>query len=181
LNLAYLSIGSNIDPERNLPEAVARLAQYGHIRAVSSVWESAPVGFAQQANFLNAAVLLATELSAEELRAGPIAGIEAALGRVRTENKNAPRPIDIDIMLYNQDILDVGHRHIPDPEIRGRSFVAIPLAEIAPAYIHPETGETLGAIADRFSAARLTMRLRADVRLLPSSLPDGYTTGLHPI
>jgi len=164
-NLAYLSLGSNVEPERNLPAAVARLGRWGRVRAVSAVWESAPVGFADQPNFLNAAALLETGLSAQGLRQEAIASIETALGRVRTANKNAPRTIDIDIMLFNHDVLQVGQRRIPNPEVLERPFVAIPLAEIAPDYVHPETGQTLRQIARRFDPAGAGMSRRDDVAL----------------
>lgn len=164
-NLAYLSLGSNIEPERHLPAAVTHLAQYGYVRAVSTVWETRPVGFSHQPNFLNAALLLETDLSARALREEAIASIEATLGRVRTENKNAPRTIDIDIMLFNRDILQVGRRRIPDPEVLERPFVAIPLAEIAPDYIHPQTGQALKDIARRFDPMAAGMRRRDDVEL----------------
>lgn len=164
-NLAYLSLGSNIEPERNLPAAVALLEQFGRVTAVSSAWQSAPVGFTEQADFLNAAVLLETPLSAQALREQGIAQIEKDLQRVRTENKNAPRTIDIDIMLFNEEVLSLGQRHIPDPEVLERPFVAIPLAEIAPGYVHPQTGQTLEQIAGRFDPAAAGMSRREDVAL----------------
>jgi 2-amino-4-hydroxy-6-hydroxymethyldihydropteridine diphosphokinase len=164
-NLAYLSLGSNIEPERNLPAAVALLEQFGRVIAVSSVWQSAPVGFTQQEDFLNAAVLLETPLSAQALREQGIAQIEKSLKRVRTENKSAPRTIDIDIMLFNAEVFSLGQRHIPDPEVLERPFVAIPLAEIAPDYVHPETGRTLEQIASRFDPAAAGMSRRGDVAL----------------
>ncbi len=164
-NLAYLSLGSNIAPESNLPAAVAQLAQYGRVRAVSTVWQTAPVGFTAQPDFLNAAVLLETPLSARALREQAIAQIERELKRERTENKNAPRTIDIDIMLFNNDVLTVGRRRIPDPEVRERPFVALPLAEIAPDYVHPEIGQTLRQIADQFDVAAAGMVRREDVVL----------------
>jgi 2-amino-4-hydroxy-6-hydroxymethyldihydropteridine diphosphokinase len=165
-NLAYLSLGSNVEPEHNLPAAVDRLGHWGHVRAVSTVWESAPLGFADQPNFLNAAALLETGLSAQGLRREAIAATEAALGRVRTANKNAPRTIDIDIMLFNHDVLQVGRRHIPSPEVLERPFVAIPLAEIAPDYVHPETGQPLHQIAGRFDPVAAGMCRRDDVTLV---------------
>jgi 2-amino-4-hydroxy-6-hydroxymethyldihydropteridine diphosphokinase len=109
--------------------------------------------------------LLETDLSARALREEAIASIEAELGRVRTENKNAPRTIDIDIMLFNHDILQVGRRRIPDPEVLERAFVAIPLAEIAPDYLHPQTGQALKDIARRFDPVAAGMRRRDDVEL----------------
>ena len=170
MNLAYLSLGSNIEPERNLPLAVAHLARFGRVRAVSSVWESAPAGLTEQPNFLNAAVLLETSLEAQVLREQAIAQVEMALGRIRTENKNAPRTIDIDIMLFNHDVLQVGRRHIPDPEILERPFVAIPLAEIDPDYVHPETGQTLKQIAQPLQRGGIT--LRSEVILWSGVAPD---------
>ena len=163
MNAAYLSLGSNIEPERHLRAAVQQLAHYGRVRAVSTVWETLPWGRADQPNFLNAVVLLETPLSAEAIRREAIPAIEAALGRVRTADKNAPRTIDIDLMLYNRERLQLGSRHIPDPEVLARPFVAIPLAEIAPDYCHPETGQTMRAIAASLSPAG--MRPRPDIRL----------------
>lgn len=165
LNLAYLSLGSNIEPDRCLPAAVALLARYGRVSAVSTVWQTAPVGFADQPDYLNAAVLLETPLSAQALREQAIAHIEGELGRVRTENKNAPRTIDIDIMLFNDAVLNVGQRRIPDPEVLERPFVAIPLAEIAPDTVHPETGKTLKEIASQFDPDASGMMRRNDVIL----------------
>ena len=164
-NLAYLSLGSNIEPERNLRAAVAHLAGLGQVRAVSTVWETLPVGFSAQPNFLNAVVLLETQLSALALREEAIPAIETAQERVRTDNKNAPRTIDIDIMLFNRDVLQVGRRLIPDPEVLERPFVAIPLAEIAPDYVHPETDQTLRGVAGQFDPGASGMQPRNDVEL----------------
>jgi 2-amino-4-hydroxy-6-hydroxymethyldihydropteridine diphosphokinase len=164
MNQAYLSLGSNIQPEKNLPEAVARLAQFGMVRAVSVVWETAPYGFTDQPNFLNAALLLDTPLAAKALLTEAIATIEDALGRVRKKNKNAPRTIDLDLVLFNREVLQLGWRHIPAPEVETRPFVAIPLAEIAPDYVHPESGQTLRQIAGRMSQEG--MQPRIDVILL---------------
>ena len=165
VNLAYLSLGSNIEPELNLPAAVTQLARYGRVRAISTVWETLPVGFTDQPNFLNLALILETRLSAQALRNEAIAAIETALGRVRSENKNAPRTIDIDIMLFNHDALQINERHIPDPEVLERAFVAIPMAEIAPNYVHPETGQTLQAIAQQFDSMQAGMHRRGDILL----------------
>jgi 2-amino-4-hydroxy-6-hydroxymethyldihydropteridine diphosphokinase len=79
-----------------------------------------------------------------------ITEIESALKRVRTENKHGPRTIDIDITLFNPLVTDLGSRHIPDGAILKFAYVAIPLAEIAPYYIHPKTGQTILKIAQRF-------------------------------
>jgi 2-amino-4-hydroxy-6-hydroxymethyldihydropteridine diphosphokinase len=162
-NLVYLSLGSNIEPAENLRAAVEQLATQTKLIAVSSVWETKPVGLAEQPNFLNAAAIVKTSLTAEQFKQEVIRPIEQRLGRVRLANKNAPRPIDIDIMLFNRQVLQLGQRHIPSPEIIERPFVAIPLAEIAPDYQHPEVGQTLAEIAGRFEVNQMEMRLRPDV------------------
>ncbi len=146
-NRAYLSLGSNIEPEQNLPAAVRALASFGRIVTVSNVWESAPLG-SSGANFLNAAVLLETELSAAEIYQRAIPQVERQLGRVRDpHDKNAPRTIDVDLSLFNHDVFEwAGHR-IPDPDIMTRPFVAIPLAELDPDYVHPTEQRRLADIA----------------------------------
>jgi 2-amino-4-hydroxy-6-hydroxymethyldihydropteridine diphosphokinase len=150
---AYLALGSNIEPEANLPRAVSLLAERCRVLAVSRVYESAPVGNAGGANFLNAAVLVETPLDAADLKAGVLRPIESQLGRVRTADKNAPRTIDLDVALFNRDVLDVGDRHVPDPDILAFGHVALPLADLDPDYRHPETGQTLAEIAARFAAS----------------------------
>jgi len=163
---AYLALGSNIAPETNLPAAVRELAACGRIVRASRVWETPPEGFPDQPHYLNAAVLLETTLSAADLHDVAIAAIEHKLGRVRDpRNRNAPRTIDIDLALFNRDVLQVGHRRIPDPDILTRAFVAVPLAELDRDYVHPEDGRTLAAIAAALTATMPEIRLRPDVRL----------------
>jgi 2-amino-4-hydroxy-6-hydroxymethyldihydropteridine diphosphokinase len=165
---ALLSLGSNVEPEKNLLAAVRELGRYGRVRQVSGVWQSPPLGNTDQPDYLNAALWLETSLSAWELKETAIAEVEARLGRVRGADRNAQRTIDIDIMLFNHECFRIGQRSIPDPEVLERPFVAIPLAEIAPDYIHPETGETLAEIAARFDPENSGMRLRWDLHLDPT-------------
>lgn len=162
-NTLYLSLGSNIAPETNLPAAVKLLGELTEVVAVSSVWESQPVGFTKQANFLNAAAIVSSPLSAVRFKQEVIWPIERRLRRVRSRNKNGPRTIDLDIILFNNDILTLAGSHIPDPELLERPFLAIPLAEIAPNYRHPETGQRLQDIAKSFVINADEMRLRPDV------------------
>jgi 2-amino-4-hydroxy-6-hydroxymethyldihydropteridine diphosphokinase len=164
---ALLSLGSNMEPEKNLSAAVRELGRYGRVLRVSAVWESPSLGGPAQSDYLNAALWLETSLSARELKETAISAIETGLGRVRGDDRNAPRTIDIDIMLYDRVQMGIGRRCIPDPEVLERPFVAIPLAEIAPDYIHPETGETLAEIAARFDPKASGMRLRRDVIVGP--------------
>lgn len=164
MNIAYLSLGSSLDKERNLPAGVRLLAQHGRILAVSPVYETAPVGNADDPTFFNAAVVLATPLDAETLKASVLRAVEDQLGRQRTADRNAPRTFDADIALFNHQILTVAGRRIPDPDILRHAHIAVPLADVAPDYRHPESGETLADIAARLRAAASLVR-RDDVAL----------------
>ncbi len=163
MNRAYLSLGSNIKPKANLRAAVAMLAAQTHLLAVSSVWETAPLGITDQPNFLNMAVLVETELSARQLKWNVLRHIETVLHRNRNGHRFGPRTIDIDLMLFNREIFNLDGHHIPSAEVLERAFVAIPLAEISPEYRHPETGQTLAAIAANFEIKKEKMLLRPDV------------------
>jgi 2-amino-4-hydroxy-6-hydroxymethyldihydropteridine diphosphokinase len=166
MNCAFISLGSNIDSEYNMREAVRRLSLRCRLLAVSPVYETAPVGKTDQPNFLNAAALVETSLAAPELKTQVLQAIEHELGRVRTADKNAPRTIDLDISLFNDEILDIGPRHIPDPDILKFAHVAVPLADLAPELRHPETGQALGQIARNLPAKGLAHR--ADIVPWPS-------------
>ena len=160
---AFVALGSNIDPELNLPAAVRELATLGEIAAVSRVYESPPVDGSAQANYLNAAVLLLTDLSAETLCRQSLPAIEATLGRVRDpHDKNAARTIDLDLVLYDEDVLTIDHRRIPDPEISERPFLAVPLAELDPKCHVPGLGRTLSDVAASF-AGNSTLTVRSDI------------------
>ena len=151
-NRAYVSLGSNIEPEKNIKAALQLLAKYTTLAAVSTIWETEPVGFKAQANFLNGAAMVETGLSAPELKEQVLQRIEQELGRTRSANKNGPRTIDLDISLFNDEVLAFAGCQIPSAEVLERSFVAIPMAEIAPDYVHPLTGQTLAEIAGKFAA-----------------------------
>jgi 2-amino-4-hydroxy-6-hydroxymethyldihydropteridine diphosphokinase len=160
--IAYLSLGSNVDKEVNLPAAVRLLATHGRVLAVSAVYETAPVGNPGDPSFFNAAVALETTMQPAELKQQVLASIEQQLGRQRSADPNASRTIDIDISLYDDAVLDLGKRHIPDPEIVRYPHIAVPLADLAPDYRHPETDETLAQIAARVTAAAGQPLLRRD-------------------
>ncbi|QDU38552.1 2-amino-4-hydroxy-6-hydroxymethyldihydropteridine pyrophosphokinase [Maioricimonas rarisocia] len=165
LNLAYLSLGSNVGPEHYLPAAVEKLRCVGEVLRVSRVWQSPPVGYVHQPDFCNAAVLLEIDLGAAELKREVIARIESDLDRVRDpRNRSGPRTVDIDIALFNEDLISIGGNRIPDPEILIRPFLAVPLAEIDPTYRHPQTGETLQAVARRLRP-HASLHERHDIRL----------------
>lgn len=149
----FVSLGSNIEPEANLAQAVRLLRSKCTVGAVSSIYRTAPQGFREQADFLNMAVKLMTVLSPESFKTDVLDWIERELGRMRDpNNKNAPRTIDLDISLWGDAVFEYGAKpwRIPDPDIVRFAHAAIPLAEIAPDFIHPTEGVTLAEIAARF-------------------------------
>lgn len=165
---AFISLGSNIHPEANLPEALGRLVSIGRVLRVSSAYRNPAVGPGPQPDFVNAAVLVETSLAPGEIRAR-LRLIEAERGRIRQENKYAPRTIDLDLCYLGQTDQEFNGWSLPDPEANQLAHLAIPLAELEPGFRHPRTGETLEAIAER-------LRLRARLTPEPSivlSAPGG--------
>jgi 2-amino-4-hydroxy-6-hydroxymethyldihydropteridine diphosphokinase len=162
-----IMLGSNIQPELHLPAAVRELQALGDVLAISSVWQTAPVGFLDQADFCNAAVLLETPLDSVELLAR-LRDIENRLGRVRDPlNKNAPRTIDLDLAVVPGPPRMVAGRMLPDPDLSKRVFLAIPLQEILPDF-HLPSGRPISEVAaelrDR-DAEKLRLRPRKEIKL----------------
>ena len=137
----YLGLGSNASPQKNLRLALRELeTRYGEL-AVSRVYRSAAVGF-DGADFLNLVVRVQTEDSALAICDG-IEHIHSLAGRVRGGDKWASRPLDIDLLLYN-DLIDCDRPvRVPRDDILKYSFVLRPLAELAPDQVHPATGKTM--------------------------------------
>lgn len=136
----YLGLGSNITPAKNLPRALELLHKYVVVETISTAWESPSVG-EPGPDFLNAVVRINSALQPNDLKDRVIHPIEAQLGRVRTEDKNAPRPIDIDILVVDQQTYT--------DEVWIYPHLALPLAELIPDLTHPVTGETIASVADR--------------------------------
>ena len=152
-NLAYLSLGSNIgDRDGHLRDAIARLAAEGRVVAVSSFYETEPVEVTDQAWFLNCAVALETTDTPEELMA-TLLQIEREMGRQRVQRKG-PRTIDLDILLFGDEVIDSPELTIPHPALHQRRFVLAPLAEIAPETRHPMLKRTIRELLDALPAGQ---------------------------
>jgi 2-amino-4-hydroxy-6-hydroxymethyldihydropteridine diphosphokinase len=143
---AYISVGSNIEPEKNIPEALEKLKKYVRVKATSTFYRTMPIGRPEHSAFLNGAWQIDAEQTARELKFHVLRQIEAELGRVRTEDKYAPRTIDLDIVLYGDMVIDEPGLCVPDPDIRQRAFIAVPLLELAPRLVLPDTGELLSSL-----------------------------------
>jgi len=147
VTLAYLSLGSNVgDRAAQLHEAIARLRAAGRVIAASSIYETEPVEFTEQPWFLNCAVALETDQTAQQLMTAILA-IEEEMGRRRVQKKG-PRSIDIDILLFGDMIVDSTDLTIPHPAMQHRRFVLDPLAEIAPEVLHPGLRKTIAELRD---------------------------------
>ena len=151
--LAYIGFGSNIKPLENLVCALQLLTEHVTVERVAQTWESPAVG-SRGPNFLNTAAAIRTPLPPELLKTLVLRRVERELGRVRTANKNAPRTIDLDILVYEGRVLD--------PKVWTDSFVAVPLAELLPDLRHTQTGESLSQAAQRLSA-QTPLKLRSEI------------------
>ena len=156
-NQVVIALGSNIEKEQNLPRAIELLREMCVVTAVSPIYETEPVGLLNQPNFWNTAVLLQTDLTASQIKQQLIGSIETKLKRVRQADKNAPRTIDADIVLFNDAVFaydggDGRSRPIPDPDLAKFPHVAVPVADLLPNFPHPQTGEPLGELAQRLLA-----------------------------
>ncbi len=139
--MIYLGLGSNIDPERNLKLGIEELGRrFGQLE-LSGVYQSAAVGF-EGPDFWNLVVGCTTTLSPAEVH-GEIEIIHEMAGRHRGEDRFSSRPLDIDLLLYDDRVIDEPPARLPRSDILEYSFVLRPLAELAPDLVHPVTGKTM--------------------------------------
>ena len=146
---AYLGLGSNLGNRSELLEVAMLMISEsaGKIVASSPVYESEPVGFEGGSDFLNMVVCIETNLKPSGLL-GRILMIESRLGRVRCETRYSSRTIDIDILLYDNEIIDDENLVIPHPQMSARKFVLLPLNELVPDLLHPLLGKTIRELLD---------------------------------
>ncbi len=138
MNTAYLLLGSNIEPVENTCRAISQLRLVVSIVSASRTWETRSIG-SPGPDYLNLAIKVLTELDRLALKEQVINKIERSLGRVRSEDKNAPRTIDIDILVFNGEITE--------PKLWDRPYEALPLADLLPDLVHPGRQVKLREIA----------------------------------
>ncbi len=156
---AYIGLGSNLgEREATIRTALAAIADLPDtdLVRVSSLYDTEPVGEMDQPNFLNAVALVDTELDPHQLLWNLML-VEKRLGRVRTQ-RWGPRTLDLDLLLYGDEIIEDPDLRVPHPEIIRRSFVLVPLVELEPRLVHPGTGETMATHLSRLGARPLVKR-----------------------
>ena len=143
----FLGLGSDLgDREDNLRQVVKVLGKSaGKITAVSPVYETEPVGFRGKGDFLNMVICIETFLSPPALLE-KLMLTESQLGRIRSETRNISRIIDIDILLYGNEVINESSLIVPHPRMHERRFVLVPLNDIAPDLVHPVTGKTISEL-----------------------------------
>lgn len=148
MQTAYLLIGGNLGNRlKNLKQAVELIGSGGgKITGISSVYETAAWGKTDQPSFLNQVVALETALPASELLSALLA-IEEKMGRKRID-RYGPRLIDIDILLYGQEVHSSRHLKVPHPELPNRRFALVPLAELAGNLVHPVLHQSISNLLD---------------------------------
>lgn len=141
---AYIGMGSNLGERRqNLKEAREKIAALPGVRAgrSSSFYETEPVGYAEQGKFINSVLEIHTRLEAPVLLE-KLLEIEASLKRERLV-RFGPRTLDLDLLFYGEEVIRREELTVPHPRLHQRAFVLVPLAELAPGLVHPETGKTV--------------------------------------
>lgn len=165
---AYVGLGSNIDPERNIREAVRLLARRCHVVALSTFYRTEAIP-PTQPPFINGVVALETTLLPRELKFGVLRDVEGQLGRLRSKDKDAPRTIDCDLLLLGDSVVREGDLVVPAPEVLERAFLARSLLELAPSLVLPGSGIALAGLALQIPSRpmsalpELTMALRKEL------------------
>lgn len=142
---ACIALGSNIDPEKNLQQAVHLLAKQFKLLARSRVYVTPPWGYKPQADFLNAALLVETQLEPLPVLDALLA-IELVCGRERNI-PNGPRTLDLDLIFHGETKFQTPRLTLPHPGMHLRGFVLVPMADIAPGWVHPDTGKSVAEMA----------------------------------
>ncbi len=149
MSTAFIALGANTgNREANLRMALRAMTRMARVQAVSGLYESEPEGGAQQPAYFNAVCRIETGLEPPALLRF-LKGLEHEIGRRPAPEPAGPRPIDLDILLFDDRVVELDGLTVPHPRMASRAFVLGPLAEIAPDIIVPGTGETVSALAKK--------------------------------
>jgi 2-amino-4-hydroxy-6-hydroxymethyldihydropteridine diphosphokinase len=161
----FIGVGSNISPEASIKAAIRLLARRVRVVDLSTFYRTPAEGRPEQPDYINGVVAIETDLPPEALKNEVLRPIERRLGRRRTDDKFASRPIDLDILLYGSRQMQTADLRLPAEDIEKRGFVAVPLAEVAPDLTIPGKEMCVREIAARFSRCQMTpLTLTNDLR-----------------
>jgi 2-amino-4-hydroxy-6-hydroxymethyldihydropteridine diphosphokinase len=170
---AFISMGSNLERERNLREALRQLASAVRVLGISTVFETEPIGRPEQASYYNCVAAIETSLAPRALKEDVLRRIENRLGRVRGDDRYAARTIDLDLLLYGDLVMNEAGLEIPDPDILLRPFLAQGVAELAPDLVLPGTGTSVTELVRRRMDGRALKPLEAYTVQLRGELNHG--------
>ena len=175
----YVAIGSNIAPDRNIPLAVRKLAARFPLTGSSAFYRSRAVGIPQAPDFINGMVRLTVKIPPREFKFKVLRKIERSLGRRRTRDKNAPRTIDLDLVLYGRRVIRSRSLTLPDPALLDRDFLYVPLLDIDARLVLPGSGKSLARLVGTHARPRLKKRVRlsAAIKRLIQTIVIGIGRG----
>lgn len=162
----YIGVGSNINSERNIIKALRRLIKNVEITGISTFYHTKPIlREEEQDDYLNGVWQVNTSLSPQELKMNVLKQIEQHLHRTGLHDKFAPRTIDLDLLLFDDHIINEENLTIPDPDIYNRPFIAFPLHELNPNLVLPDTNTPIATVKDSLSKDGLKPNLPFTYRL----------------
>jgi|SRR5271157_529665 len=169
---ALLSLGSNIEPEKNILEAATLLSRHVKIVKSSTVYLTEPLDGKNQPKYYNCVIEIETDIEPQKLKRTVLEPIEEAMQRTRTRDKYADRTMDIDLVLYGNYHASTKYLTLPDPEVETRPFLAIPIFELEPELVMPGINKPIKEIAEEFRNHNMiplrtyTVNLRRRIRKL---------------
>lgn len=146
MNDAFVSVGSNIEAATNIPLALRRLKELVNVRTTSTFYRTEDIQCPGRPQFSNGVWHLVVERSPLELKHDILRKVEVDLGRIRTADRYSPRTVDLDLILYGERVIRTDDLILPDPNISTRSFIAVPLLELVPDLVLPDTGKPLSVL-----------------------------------
>jgi 2-amino-4-hydroxy-6-hydroxymethyldihydropteridine diphosphokinase len=153
--LTFVGVGANIAPEENIPRALTLLHAQAPIRALSTFYITPPIARPEQPDYLNGVVAVWCTWPARAFKYDLLRKIEGRLGRVRTGDRYAARPIDLDLLLYGNEVIEEPGLRVPDGDLRERPFLAAALLELDADCILPDTGQALATLVPHEARAAL--------------------------
>ncbi len=169
---AFISVGSNIHPAKNVKEAIRLLALQARVGRISTIYQTEAEDRPEQPPYYNCVVEIETEIPPAKLKYGVLRKIEEALGRKRSADKYASRTIDLDLIVYDDLVIDTEEIKLPDPQVLRRPFVATPLAELAPGLELPGMGLGIEEVVRSLMPVRM-MPLEEFTEFLRKEIGDG--------